>query len=89
MNVNDMEIVRSVLQSSGYVESIENELTNVIATHQLLFILDIWQTDIVLIMTCAIREGAEQKIWKHIESLQSFRHNKQRRCIVGVLGMMI
>jgi Uncharacterized protein family UPF0004 len=41
---------------------------------------DVWsdalgslQADVILVMTCAIREGAEQKIWKRLEFIKSLK----------------
>ncbi|XP_063974689.1 mitochondrial tRNA methylthiotransferase CDK5RAP1 isoform X2 [Diachasmimorpha longicaudata] len=55
--------------------------------------LDIDEADIVLIMTCAIREGAEQKIWTRIDQLNALK--KKRRQLtsrdtlkIGILGCM-
>lgn len=45
MNVNDTEIVWSILQSNDY------QKTN-----------DIKEADVILLMTCSIREGAEDKV---------------------------
>ena len=45
MNVNDTEIVWSILQSNDY------QKTN-----------DIKEADVILLMTCSIREGAESKV---------------------------
>jgi len=67
MNVNDMEIVRSVLLGNGYKES-SNEKT----------------ADVVLLMTCSIRESAEEKIWNKL----SWLRNSNRNCTIGVLGCM-
>uniref|UniRef100_A0A8R1TNV9 CDK5RAP1-like protein n=1 Tax=Onchocerca volvulus TaxID=6282 RepID=A0A8R1TNV9_ONCVO len=68
MNVNDVELVRSLLLSSGYVE------TN-----------DVIESDIVLLMTCSIREGAENKVWDELKMLRKIR---RKRGVVGVLGCM-
>lgn len=51
------------------------------------------KADVILIMTCAIREGAEQKIWNKISSL---KHLKKKRLYkkdgfplkIGILGCM-
>lgn len=45
MNVNDTEIVWSILKDNAYVK-----------------VDDIKQADVVLVVTCAIREGAESKV---------------------------
>ena len=52
---------------------------------------DIKDADVVLIITCAIREGAESKIWnrlKQIAALKKKRSTKQGQFQVGVLGCM-
>ncbi|MDZ4758591.1 MAG: tRNA (N6-isopentenyl adenosine(37)-C2)-methylthiotransferase MiaB [Bacteroidota bacterium] len=43
--------------------------------------------DVVFINTCAIRDGAEQKIWTRLHALKSLR-KKRPGMIVGVLGCM-
>lgn len=45
MNVNDTEIVWSILKKNGYIK-----------------VNDIKECDVVLVITCAIREGAEEKV---------------------------
>lgn len=67
MNVNDMEIVKSVLFNNGYDETTDEKTA-----------------DIVLLMTCSIRESAEEKIWKKLSWL---KHNN-KKSTVGVLGCM-
>ena len=44
------------------------------------------QADVVLINTCAIREGAEKKIWNKLQSNYSIV--KKRGGTVGILGCM-
>jgi tRNA-2-methylthio-N6-dimethylallyladenosine synthase len=44
--------------------------------------------DVVLVNTCAIREGAEKKVWNKIESQYSAIKKKKKDTIVGVLGCM-
>ncbi|VIO92437.1 CDK5RAP1-like protein, putative [Brugia malayi] len=68
MNVNDVELVRSLLLSSGYVETD-----------------DVKEADIILLMTCSIREGAENKVWDELKVLRKIRRKKG---VVGVLGCM-
>jgi tRNA-2-methylthio-N6-dimethylallyladenosine synthase len=41
-----------------------------------------------LVNTCAIREGAEKKIWNKIESQYSGIKKKNKEAIIGVLGCM-
>ncbi|KAF8773267.1 CDK5RAP1-like protein like [Argiope bruennichi] len=55
-------------------------------------IQDITQTDVILIMTCAIREGAEQKIWNRLKYFRTLKkkHDRisQHKLKIGVLGCM-
>lgn len=50
--------------------------------------------DVILIMTCAIREGAENKIWnKLVNNLKSLKKNRQKQTNkpslkIGVLGKL-
>ncbi|XP_031626407.1 CDK5RAP1-like protein [Contarinia nasturtii] len=74
MNVNDTEIVWSILKENGYqkIDSAD-------------------QADIVLLMTCAIREKAESKIWNRLRQLAI--EKRKRRSVgknyqVGILGCM-
>ncbi|KAL5705599.1 hypothetical protein ACHQM5_023882 [Ranunculus cassubicifolius] len=50
MNVNDMEIVLSIMKNAGY-----NEIAEVPETAEIIFI-----------NTCAIRDNAEQKVWQRL-----------------------
>jgi MiaB/RimO family radical SAM methylthiotransferase len=68
MNVNDTDIVRSLLLDAGMLET-ETEM----------------EADLLLTNTCAIREGAEQKVWNRLRDL---RGRFKRKKIVGVLGCM-
>ncbi|CAJ0600503.1 unnamed protein product [Cylicocyclus nassatus] len=68
MNVNDMEVVRSILKTTDYVE-----------TEELL------EADVVVLITCSIREGAEDKVWRELKRI---RHVARRKPVVGVLGCM-
>lgn len=53
---------------------------------------NIKESDVILVMTCAIREGAEQKIWKRLDyfkSLKKFRHKVSLPPLkIGILGCM-
>ncbi|ULT99548.1 hypothetical protein L5515_003549 [Caenorhabditis briggsae] len=44
------------------------------------------KADVVLLMTCSIRDGAEKKVWNHLKLIRSNSVNKSQ--IVGVLGCM-
>ncbi|VDN06380.1 unnamed protein product [Thelazia callipaeda] len=68
MNVNDVELVRSLLLTKGYVET-----------------TDIKKADVVLLMTCSIREGAENKVWNELKELKKIRG---KRGVTGVLGLI-
>uniref|UniRef100_A0A915CIY0 CDK5RAP1-like protein n=1 Tax=Parascaris univalens TaxID=6257 RepID=A0A915CIY0_PARUN len=43
------------------------------------------KADIVLLMTCSIREGAEEKVWRMLRKL---RRSANKRQTIGVLGCM-
>ena len=68
MNVNDTDIVRSLLLDAGMQETSEEQ-----------------EADILLTNTCAIREGAEAKVWHRLREL---RGKYKRKKVVGVLGCM-
>lgn len=45
--------------------------------------------DVALLMTCAIREGAESKVWQRLEMIRSLKRQRQGASLkVGVLGCM-
>ncbi len=74
MNVNDTEIVHSILNKHNYsqAESVED-------------------ASIVLLMTCAIREGAENKIWERLHKLNGYKNLRRRAShtvplTVGLIG---
>ncbi|KAF6163053.1 hypothetical protein GIB67_001381 [Kingdonia uniflora] len=50
MNINDMEVVLSIMKKAGY--------NNVVDTPE--------SAEIIFINTCAIRENAEQKVWQRL-----------------------
>ena len=75
MNVNDADIVWSILKSHGYkhTECLDD-------------------ADIVLLVTCSIRDNAEQKVWHKLENLNGVR-NKRKRISrlpmkIGLLGKL-
>ncbi|RKP16588.1 UPF0004-domain-containing protein, partial [Rozella allomycis CSF55] len=67
MNVNDTEIVLSILQKFNYVRTVKTD-----------------DADVALLMTCAIRDQAENRVW---ERLHSLKHQKPQMKI-AVLGCM-
>jgi len=73
MNVNDSDIVRSILMEAGHVAE-----------------KDVEKADIILANTCAIRENAEQKIWRRLQFFNSVQRKRRERDrpVVGVLGCM-
>ena len=53
------------------------------------------QSDVILLMTCSVREGAEQKIWKRLEFVKSLKLARQRMrssrlppVKIGILGRL-
>lgn len=74
MNVNDTEIVQSILIASGYQKT-DN----------------IKEADVILLMTCSIREGAESKIWNRLIHLKGMKKNRSKKSgplQIGLLGCM-
>lgn len=72
MNVNDTEIIWSILKDHNY------QLTK-----------NINNADIVLLVTCSIRDNAEQKVWDKLNQLNSLRKKKRILDIpmkIGLLG---
>jgi hypothetical protein len=71
MNVNDTEVAYAILDKTGRYERTVEEQ----------------EADVVLIMTCSIRENSEQKIWNRLrEFCFQKRHNPGMQ--IGVLGCM-
>ncbi|XP_076278114.1 CDK5RAP1-like protein isoform X2 [Lasioglossum baleicum] len=71
MNVNDTEIIWSVLKSHGYqkVDAIN-------------------KANIVLLVTCSIRDSAEQKVWNKLDALNGIRRKAKNKMKIGLLGCM-
>ena len=49
-----------------------------------------YQADVILVVTCAIRENAESKIWKRLELFKKIKQQRSRNLPplrVGLLGM--
>mgnify|MGYP003555047067 CR=1 FL=1 len=74
MNTNDAEIVQSILNSCSE------------PTYQKCTTLE--EADVVLLMTCAIRENAESKIWNRLDFIKSLEKTYKKDFTVGVLGCM-
>lgn len=62
MNVNDIEIVWSILKARNYQKT---EHVN--------------EADVVLIMTCSIRDSAEVKIWNRLMHLKAMKKKRQKK----------
>lgn len=74
MNVNDTEIIWSILKQNNFLKTD-----------------DVNDADVALIMTCAIREGAENKIWRRIKEINAVRRKRGKNRTemkVGILGCM-
>lgn len=70
MNVNDTEVIWSILKSHGYkrAETID-------------------EANIILLVTCSIRDRAEQKIWGKLTTLNGIRKKKKKNSVkIGLLG---
>ncbi|KAF2312350.1 hypothetical protein GH714_034324 [Hevea brasiliensis] len=65
MNINDMEIVLSIMKDAGYSEVVD------VPEH----------AEIIFINTCAIRDNAEHKVWQRLNYFWFLkRHWKEQRC---------
>lgn len=74
MNTNDAEIVHGILKNDT---EIKYEKCNSMS-----------EADIVLLMTCAIRENAETKIWNRLNFFRNFENSNKMPLTVGILGCM-
>lgn len=74
MNVNDAEIVWSILKDEGYIKTDS-----------------VHEADIALLVTCAIRDGAENKVWSRINQIRSVKRwrGKFEPLKIGILGKTI
>ena len=73
MNVNDGELVAGILSKNGQYEQVKSPM----------------EANIALLMTCSIRESAEEKIWNRLEVLASMQKKENRQLsVIGVLGCM-
>lgn len=59
MNVNDADVVWSILSKAGYLKTETLE-----------------DADIILLITCSIRENAENKIWNRLFHLNKLKKNR-------------
>lgn len=74
MNTSDAEIVHGILKESS---DVKYDKCNSIS-----------EADVILLMTCAIRENAEAKIWNRLNFLKSFENANNKKLTIGVLGCM-
>jgi MiaB/RimO family radical SAM methylthiotransferase len=76
MNVNDSDILRTLLLSAGYREETMTEES----------------ADVVLTNTCAIRDKAEQRVWTRLHQIKQrnkqSRRQQDAKQVVGVVGCM-
>jgi tRNA A37 methylthiotransferase MiaB len=86
MNVNDTDIVRSILlnnhhnnnsSSDGTINNTDTLSSSSLTNIPIKFIEtdDEIQADVLLTNTCAIRENAEQKVWHRLRALRSHDRN--------------
>nr|CAH7762965.1 unnamed protein product [Callosobruchus chinensis] len=74
MNVNDAEIVLSILKDNDFQQT-----------------KDIIEADVILILTCAIRDSAEEKIWGRLDFLKGIKRTRRKdrpSLKIGLLGCM-
>lgn len=74
MNVNDTEIIWSILKEKGFLKTQKID-----------------EADVVLIITCAIRDSAELKIWNKLHQLTVLRQKRPKtrgHMKIGILGCM-
>ena len=76
MNTNDTEVAYSILDKTGAYERTLDENT----------------ADVILLMTCSIRENAEQKIWNRLKDFTVYKNKKralEKKAVqIGILGCM-
>ncbi|XP_025763286.1 mitochondrial tRNA methylthiotransferase CDK5RAP1 isoform X3 [Oreochromis niloticus] len=80
MNVNDTEIAWSILQKKGYQR-----------TAHLSEMCVYLQADVVLLVTCSVREKAEQTIWNRLQQLTAMKRKRLKTHTpmkIGILGCM-
>ncbi|KAA8547438.1 hypothetical protein F0562_003698 [Nyssa sinensis] len=67
MNVNDMEIVLSIMKNAGYSEVVEVPES----------------AEIIFINTCAIRDNAEQKVWQRLNYFWFLKRHWKSNVSIG------
>lgn len=67
MNINDMEIVLSVMKNAGYTESVDIPES----------------AEVIFINTCAIRDNAEQKVWQRLNYFWFLKRQWKSNVAIG------
>jgi len=62
-------------------------VASILAEHGYTTVGNAYDSDVILLNTCAIRDNAEQKIWKRLREFKALKKNKPG-LVVGVLGCM-
>lgn len=93
MNVSDTEIAWSILQNEGYSKAESVAQVKLYFCLLILltvnFVLFFKQADVILAVTCSIRENAEFKIWNRLDYFKSIKKKRSRHLPplkIGVLG---
>ncbi|KAL3273615.1 hypothetical protein HHI36_015047 [Cryptolaemus montrouzieri] len=74
MNVNDTEVIWSILENHKFQKT--NDINN---------------ADVIFLVTCAIRDSAEEKIWNKLNSLRGLQKNRPKNkppLKIGIVGCM-
>lgn len=79
MNHNDAEILLGIFESYNKTTDPEKLVSFRRAS-------ELEDAEVILIMTCAIRENAENKVWSRLNELQKYRKSANK--IIGILGCM-
>ncbi|XP_006838634.2 CDK5RAP1-like protein [Amborella trichopoda] len=67
MNINDMEIVLSIMKTAGYTDIVEVPES----------------AEIIFINTCAIRDNAEQKVWQRLNYFWFLKRHWKSNVAIG------
>ncbi|KAJ3675606.1 hypothetical protein LUZ60_004648 [Juncus effusus] len=67
MNINDMEIVLSIMRANGYGETVP----------------DPESAEVIFINTCAIRDNAEQKVWQRLNYFWFLKREWKNNISIG------
>jgi tRNA-2-methylthio-N6-dimethylallyladenosine synthase len=70
MNIHEADLVREILQQSGYSESPDES-----------------SADVILLLTCSVRQHAEQRAIGRLQNLRGLKRNRPE-LVLGVLGCM-